>query len=612
MLCRGMGCLTSLALGMVFTAGCGASGAPERYPGPSEVDLALTIVEPATDIVVSRGGQVAIACTDLEPDGLSLVSLVADRDGDLRTVQDAYSIAQWVAGIGDAHGDVTWDTTGVAPGEYHILGRRWAWDGASGVARAPGHVHIRDLAWAQRAGGDEIGLDEWGKAVATFADGSSIVVGTFQGSATFGEEGAEASLTSWGGNDVFLARYEENGRLAWVRGAGGVGKDVGLGVCAFPSGACAVTGQFGSTARFGDADHPTYLRSMGSNDAFLALYDAAGDLAWVRQLGGTGLTIGEAVAALSDGSCIVAGSFTVDLTLGEDEGAVTLSALGSTDGFVARFGASGELTWVRRIGSSPLASCACVSTFLDDSFRVAGSFQGSATFEGGGNEVTLSSAGSYDAFVAGYDAGGSLSWAERAGGMGYEGCTGIAVLPDGSCVVVGPFTSVAAQPHAFFGEGERTVALVSAGDNDVFVACYEADGALAWARRAGGVGDDMAWGVSALPDGSCLIAGQFGSPNSSNAIFGPRDAPTILVPAGYSDVFLARYGPLGSFAWARRAGGPIADVGYAVACFGDGSFVATGRIGEDAGFGTGSHPVMLTPVGTLDIFVARYNADGDF
>jgi hypothetical protein len=110
---------------------------------------------------------------------------------------------------------------------------------------------------------------------------------------------------------------------------------------------------------------------------------------------------------------------------------------------------------------------------------------------------------------------------------------GVAALSDGSAVVTGRF-----RDSATFGPGEPgQTNLASAGGNEIFVAKYKPDGALAWARRAGGTDADLGWGVAVLSDGSAVVTGSF----SGIATFGPGEpGETKLTPPG---MFVAKFAP---------------------------------------------------------------------
>ena len=106
--------------------------------------------------------------------------------------------------------------------------------------------------------------------MSTLADGSAIITGYFQGSATFGT----SDLTSAGNNDVFVARVDPDGTWAWATRAGGTSNDVGRSVSPLADGGALITGDFEGTASFGAND----LTSAGSLDVFVARIGADG--AW--------------------------------------------------------------------------------------------------------------------------------------------------------------------------------------------------------------------------------------------------------------------------------------------------------------------------------------------
>ena len=90
-------------------------------------------------------------------------------------------------------------------------------------------------------------------------------------------------------------------------------------------------------------------------------------------------------------------------------------------------------------------------------------------------------------FVAKYAPDGTLLWARSAGGIDTDRGLGIATDRGGNSYVTGRFLLTAT-----FGAGEANeTVLTAAGDFDVFVAKYASDGALLWARSAGGTGFDV-------------------------------------------------------------------------------------------------------------------------
>jgi hypothetical protein len=110
----------------------------------------------------------------------------------------------------------------------------------------------QNLLWAKRAGGtgDDIcgGLqsnNERCAGIAVDGSGNSYVTGSFQFTATFGPgEANQTQLTFVGNSDIFIAKYNSNGTLAWAKQAGGSGIDGGFGIAVDGSGNSYVTGFF--------------------------------------------------------------------------------------------------------------------------------------------------------------------------------------------------------------------------------------------------------------------------------------------------------------------------------------------------------------------------------
>jgi hypothetical protein len=326
----------------------------------------------------------------------------------------------------------------------------------------------------------------------------------------------------------------------------------------------------------------------------------------------------------------VAGDFQGIATFGIGGSVVSsLTSQGATDVYLLRMEPNGGLRWARRDGGSLTDLAAAVVNFADGSCLLAGSFSGSATFGAGEpNATTLISAGDADVFLARFASDGGLVWAKRAGGAGADRALAAAVLSDGAVVLAGDFTL-----NATFGAGETgVVALIAAGFADIWTARFSADGTLAWARRAGGPGYDTAAAIAALPDGSIAIAGSF----ATQADFGG----VSIAAAGQDDAFLARLGGDGSFSWTRAAGGAGFDAANslallsdgtlamagiftgsgaqldsarAVSAVGDASFVVCGSFSASMTLGAGDpKQSSLVSSGSLDLFVARFNADGRF
>ena len=398
------------------------------------------------------------------------------------------------------------------------------------------------LIWAIRAGGIQWDI---GNGVTTLSDNSIVVTGWFNESATFGEGEAnetELMISDGWSSDIFVARYNPYGSLLWAKSAGGKYDDEGFGITTLSDDSTVVTGYFKDTATFGEGEaNETVLVSAGYGDIFVARYNPDGTLIWAKRAGGTNFygdsTYG--ITTLSDDSTVVTGNFLSSATFGEGEAneTVLVSDGWKSDIFVARYNPDGTLAWAKRAGGTHGDYGMGITTLSNDSTVVTGYFYESATFgEGEPNETVLATVGLNDIFVARYNINGTLAWAKCPGGPTNAYGFGITSLSDDSTVVTGSFGY-----SAVFGKGEpNETVMVSDGGYDIFVARYNPDGTLAWAKRAGGTDRDESSGVTTLSDDSSVVTGWF----RKSATFGEGEPnETVLESDGATDIFVARFAP---------------------------------------------------------------------
>ena len=462
-------------------------------------------------------------------------------------------------------------------------------------------VHIEpggDLFWAKRAGG--LSNDSGGDII-TLPDNSIVMTGYFMSSATFGpDEPNETVLNSAVGRNTFIAQYNPDGSLAWVRNAEAANTSQ---ITLLSDNSTVITGYYGDPATFGPGEaNETVLISDGNLDIFIARYNPDGSLAWAKRTGGTSYDLGQGIAALSDNSFVVTGQFGDTVTFGEgDPNESILSSAGARNIFIARYNPDGSIVWAKRAGGEVIDRSTNVLALFDDSMIVVGRFMDSATFgPGEPNETILDSAGDNDIFVARYNPDGSLAWVKQAGGYLDDAAGNSTALSDSTVVVIGRF-----EGSATFGKGEpNETVLTSAGNKDIFIALFDSDGSLAWAKRAGGLEYDNTSGITSYSDNSTVISGAF----EGSTTFGPGEPnETILNSEGMRDIFIAKYNPDGSFVWVKHIGSAKSDGGSGITTLSDNSIVATGAFYYSVTFGPGEpNETVLESTGYMDIFVARF------
>ncbi|MDJ1469362.1 SBBP repeat-containing protein [Xanthocytophaga flava] len=282
-------------------------------------------------------------------------------------------------------------------------------------------------------------------------DGSIYVSGAFTSSASFNS----IKLTSQGGSDIFLAKFDSNGNPIWVKSAGsngGVGYELGRDVALDANGNCYLTGGFQNTASF--ATGVTVTSAGGNNDIFLAKYAPDGSVLWVKRAGGNGEDIGIGLATDVAGNIFLTGRFSNTSNFGS----INLTSIGNFDGFIAKYAPDGSVTWAQKVSSSNADFGQGTVVDAGGNCFIVGQYGGSTTL----NCAKIANKGQGDIYVAKYDPSGNILWAQNAGGTADDAGYSLGIDKIGNCYVTGTFAS----SPATFGKSSFT----NKGIRDIFVA----------------------------------------------------------------------------------------------------------------------------------------------
>lgn len=239
-----------------------------------------------------------------------------------------------------------------------------------------------DVLWAKSAGGIE---NENGVGITVSDAGDVSVAGAFFGTAVFGS----TSLTSSGSFDGFIAQYNSDGDILWVKQIAGQSNDLAYSVAVDAAGDSYVSGYFTGSANFGGAT----ADAAGNEDIFVAKYDRiSGNLLWVKTAGGSDYDNGLSIDVDISGNSYVTGYFTRTASFGDKS---ITSADNSRDIFVAKYNNSGDVQWVKRAGDLNNDSGSSISVDASGIIYTTGFFNNTATF----GTTLLTSSGNDDIFV---------------------------------------------------------------------------------------------------------------------------------------------------------------------------------------------------------------------
>ncbi len=465
-----------------------------------------------------------------------------------------------------------------------------------------------ELSWVVSAQGD--GHDR-SEDVAAFDDGSVVVTGLFGNSKpniVFGQgEPNETTLTAnHSVGDMFIARFNADGSLAFAKNHNLTYPHTRRSIVPLADGSFVISADYWGGTIFGRGEPNQVATPEEENGTFIAKHDANGAIVWVTRVAGAGMP---AVAAVSDGF-VVTGPFSETVVFGVGSGEETALELipkeAPPDGqdpledprnhYIAKFDSSGVFQWAKRTGGSYWNEYRDITVLADDSVVLTGTMDDTAVFGAGeAAETALVSAGENDVFVAKYNPDGTLAWATRAGGSGYDGGISLSGMKDGSVVVVGHYTDT-----AVFGAGQPNETTLDASAGRSFMARFNPDGTLALARTLSGIEVVRA---ASQDDGTTLVTGTF----SDTATFGAGEPNETTLTATERDIFLAKYVPDGRLAWVKHVDGPdIWNEGRGIALT-DGAVFIAGYFSEHATFAPGEpNETTVVDHGMDDMFVARY------
>jgi len=224
---------------------------------------------------------------------------------------------EWVKSFGGNYNDTILHLALDPRGSIYLQGHfkdRSDWGGGPLVA---GGGSDNDVVLAKY---DSNGEHQWSKrfgnafndvagGLAVDPAGNVTMVGSFDKSMTFGEGDDHISK---GEADIFIARFDTTGKLAWAKTYGGDREDVGWGIAADAAGNTVMTGWFQSSVDWGRTTLPQ-SKSAGNKDVFAVKHDADGNVVWVQTWGDKDHDQGRGVVIDPKGDIVVAGLYRFSL-----------------------------------------------------------------------------------------------------------------------------------------------------------------------------------------------------------------------------------------------------------------------------------------------------------
>lgn len=317
---------------------------------------------------------------------------------------------------------------------------------------------------------------------------------------------------------------------------------------------------------------------------------------WVDDIGGGGSSssIPATVRVDKQNNVYVTGIFSGTVDFDPSAGVYNLTSVGgSFDTYVAKYTSAGALIWAVSFGGTGTDQVNGMS--LDDNGNptVIGQYDSSSMdVDPGPGVFNLNNNGDKDGFIVHFDTNGKFIWAKSIGGGGTDYGDKVTADHLGNVIAVLQYESTVNVDGKTF---------TSSGSFNGLIVKYDINGILQWAINLSDTGDSEGRFVETDSNNNIVVSGAF-----SNLVnFNPLGAPSTLNGNGNS-TFLAKYTPAGNLIWVQQITGNVTSNNSNLCINSKGDIFIDGPFSSTLGFGSTS----LNPVGTRDIFVAKYSSGG--
>jgi uncharacterized membrane protein YqhA len=187
--------------------------------------------------------------------------------------------------------------------------------------------------WAKAMGGTNSDI---GYSVKIDASNNVYTTGAFNLTVDFDPGAAVFNLTSAGGNDIFISKFDASGNFIWAKAMGGTMNDNSFSLALDASANLYTAGFFRTTADFDPGAGLFNLTVVGAFDIFISKLDASGNFAWAKGIGGIETDIARCIALDNSNNIYTTGVFRQTVDFDPDAGVFNLTSAGFSEVFVQK------------------------------------------------------------------------------------------------------------------------------------------------------------------------------------------------------------------------------------------------------------------------------------
>ncbi|MCG3167190.1 MAG: hypothetical protein POELPBGB_02976 [Bacteroidia bacterium] len=375
---------------------------------------------------------------------------------------------------------------------------------------------------------------------------------------------------------------QENLYYQWSIGVGSESVENGYDITIDTDGNICVTGIFHGITNFGS----NYTLNPVQGEAFLAKYNASGNLIFAKNFGNGFIDYGRSVITGNDNKIYVIGDELVS-----DSGANV---------YFIKYNDIGDLIFKKNVGGEDDDRGHSIAVDKKDNIYICGNFMSTADFDPGPGVSNMTSADYTDEFISKYDSTGNYIYSKRFGGNGGESSK---IISDnyGNLYVIASFYDTL----TFYPDTQ--LPLISQGLSDFLFAKIDTNGNYKFIHQFGDIDMQYTSDIVFDQDSNICISGFF----KGIIDFDPsQNVVTLDGGSGnYYSGFVAKYNPQGDLIWAIE---PPAAV--AVSFDEDNNLYMIGEFSGTIDFDLSSVSAYLTatvqtnPPFVTDIYIAKYDS----
>ncbi|MBN2349615.1 MAG: hypothetical protein JXJ22_12285 [Bacteroidales bacterium] len=384
------------------------------------------------------------------------------------------------------------------------------------------------------------------------------------------------AIKSLGGQDVFIARFDEKGTIEKLWSGGGKGRDQAQCITISMDNNIVIGGLITDVVTFNDITNKEKGRRL-----FISSLDTKGKFRWISTLQTTSEASLFLLQASNNGAIYAAGTFTGRLSGGK----TTIESTGKKDIFLVKLNNSGIVEKLINLGGDEDDMPTALSVSESGNIMLAGNtgktFNVDSLVLNAHENITKS-----NTFLIQFDENFNARWNTMIYGDEYCQVNSLAQNRDGDIFLTGSFNySIQAADTLFF----------STGYTDGFLMKYNNAGNLLWGRNFGTWYYDYTTHLNIDKLGGALITGSIGDTLViDNLMVNPLEGNNSALAIQFSSDGLA--------IWGDCISGNGRNFGYGSALDQKGNLYLTGAFRNTFE----KESVKFTSRGDQDVFLAKY------